>query len=292
MAVSDIVGTVVSGSFLETLRSQPRLVAITRPVQIPNGANTVRVPKADTSVTVRDYTAATAMVRERYIPTHVDVVITEQKYVDVYVDDTEEVQTLPALLNDVGGRGGNALADTIGDHLNTTLAAAIDNSQRTLGATADLSSGWTADARTLLVNTMNSCAATAKKAGFPQDRLVWAVPFEVEEQLINYLVIDKNSFGTGQFSDAAFASRSLPRVFGADVLADPDLAYDISADGTFVFAHLLINGRSLGYAQQLRNTRLVRPTDVFGTDFQALAMYGSKRMDDTFFRTVALTITT
>ena len=37
MAVADIIGTLVQAQFLETLRSQPRIVAITRPVNIPNG---------------------------------------------------------------------------------------------------------------------------------------------------------------------------------------------------------------------------------------------------------------
>ena len=225
------------------------------------------------------------------LPTHVDVAITDQKYVDVYIDDTEEVQTLPNLIADVGTRGANALADEIGDADLATELIALPDAQRTLGGGVQISgaNNWNAAKRATLVAAMSATAAAAKKAGFPQDRLVWLTSFEIEEQLINYLTADKETFGTGRFSEAAFASLTLPTIFGASVLVDGDIPYSEVA-GVKDFLYLIINGRSLAYAQQLRTTRLVRPHDLFGTDFQALAMYGAKRVDDTFFRKVGLTV--
>ena len=294
MAVSDIVGSLVEAQFLETLRAEPRLAAITRPVNVPAGANSTTVPIPDSSVTINDYVAGTAMTSERDVPTHVTLTINQQKYADVYVDDTEEFQTLPNLIGDVGRRGGEKMADTIGDYLATTISTSFPDANRTLGGSVEISGAndWNAAKRQTLVDAINAGAAAFKKAGAGrfQDRMVFATSPDIEEQLINYLVADKSSFGTGQYSDAAFASRALPRIFGADPLVDNDIAYSETA-GAQIFGYFLINGVSLGFGQQLQQTRLVRPSNMFGTEFQALYTYGAARMSNSLFRAVALTVT-
>ena len=290
MPIADLVGRYAATEFLSQLRNEPRLMAVTRATDVPPGNDRRREPVPGGTITIRDYTPGTDLgAAERPDPSYVDVVVDQRKYFNVYVDDTEEYETPVSLGQDAGRRGAEGMSDTINSHLFASLINSIPNGVQDDAGTLAITGGWDATKRAKIIETMGVTALAARKAGFPADRTVWLTSFEMEDQLGKYLSVDNKSFGTGGMSDRAFASATLPTIFGYPVVVDKAVTYKNTA-GAYNPIFLIVEGRTLAYAQTLAEARAVRPTNRFGTEFQALMNYGAKRLGDTHIRAVKMTV--
>ena len=240
--------------------------------EIRAAGDTVKIPSATLTPTIRDYAADTDISNpELFTGDSQDLVINQQKYFNLYVDDIDAVQSRPELMSEAMRLAAVQVAKQV-DTFNQGLFVGAFNAARRVTDTTDgdaVSDGHT-EAFIELKQKMS-------EANIPEGGRWAIVPPLVVARLEKYLLAQgSNSAFTPASSDEALRNGFVGRLLGFDLFVTNVVNETGSGDSTKVNIIASQGAEALTYAQQIAEIEAYRPEKRFGDAVKGLYVYGGK----------------
>lgn len=252
-----------------------------------NGGDRVNLNELTTVPTVRDYTIGEDMAdAEEATTTAVVLQLDKQKYWRVAMDDIDQIQTRPALMQELTRKASVQAAQQFDTDVRTEYAGGTwdDEGEGQNSFEVTVAATPTAENRQALVNQVQDIVELQDVDSFPTGRWM-VIPPVIRKQLVRFLVQDKGTLGSGQLQDSALVDNRLRDLFGLTVVTDTNMTNSVAAGS--VLAYFGINSWGC-YGRQIRKIESSRHPDQFADVVRGLYVYGIKRVhDDRRFRIVA-----
>ena len=128
MALSDFIPSVWSARFvdkLEAVRVWGELTNANYQGELASGGNVVKIPVSSTSITVGDYVSGTPITVAPDVAngTTIDLPVDQQKYFRFTVDDIQEFQSAPSLMDDAMRESASSVATVMDNYLKGIFSA-------------------------------------------------------------------------------------------------------------------------------------------------------------------------
>jgi len=245
--------------------------------EVAEGGDRVNLSQVTGTITVRDYTNAPIGAPERPDDARRVLSLDKQKYVNVTLPDVERMQARGAVFEEWARQAMEKLAVQIDVDVEATFNAGwVDSgagrNRFTIAAlAANADAAMRATYRATIVAGCFGIVERMDKARWMGDRYMVISP-QTKAHLVDYLVIDKSTFGTGARPDEALLNASIGNLFGCTVVMDPNLGDVAAANDPIAYF-----GRrdAVAFAQQMRQMEFYRPENDFADALKALYVYGS-----------------
>ena len=243
--------------------------------EFAGGGDTLHLSSLTTTPTVKDYTR-NQDIADPELMTDADLtlVIDQEKYFHIAVDDVDTVQMKPPLFSEFAQRAGQQVAKTVDEFLYTTWGASVPAAQKTsINPIPDNLNQTDAQLQTL-VTSVNQIVKKLEDAGWPLESTYGVMNTKVAYALREYLTRKgSGNVGTGQLADRTFVSGSLTNLFGIRMLVDKNMSNAVT-NGTPMINFGLTD--AVYWARQVRKTVAYTPEKRFADAVKGLFVYGAK----------------
>ena len=287
MALSDFVPTIWEARFIRNLEEQALWAQLASKHPITDG-NKIKVPKFTKAVTIRDYTAGTAMTGpEAADGSVVDIDINKQKYFNIMVNDITAVQSRPEVLNEYSRRASLELAMQLDAHLKgvfTAFAAKASNTARreTISELPSKAAGGKG-----FLNALIDMAATMDAAHFPRaDRWI-VVAADVWSGLVKWMLTQGTTIFVPQTAEAMMSSGMVGTLLDFTVYTSPSMPTVTLSSKKHTIAMLGQGRDAVGYGEQLDKIEAYRPESHFADAVRGLFTYGGAVLEPAFLYSIA-----
>lgn len=251
--------------------------------ELAAGGNQIHLIGVTTTVTVDDYTVNTDISDPQNI-TDSDTIlmVDQQKYFNIQVDDVDRVQSRPDLLNHFSILAGRQVAITTDEFMRgiwvpDAVRTTNDAARRFMfDASTNLGDSPTSANLRALVARLNNIVKSCDDEDWPNEGRWMVVNNQVLAGLRLYLV-DAGVIGSGDINNSAVVDGAVNRLFGMRVLNDKNIP-----DGANANDLLAAVGHSSGvyWASQIRRVEAYRPEKRFADAIKGLFVYGAKKVND------------
>ena len=206
-----------------------------------------------------------------------DLVIDQQKYFHIYVDDVDAVQSRPELMSEAMRLTAVKVAQTV-DTFNQGLYTAAFNSTRQVIDPTD--GDAVTDGHTEALIELKQKMSEAK---LPEGGRWLIVPPAMIARLEKYLLAQgSNSAFTPASSDEALRNGFAGRILGFDLYVTNVVNETGAADATKFNCIASQGAEALTFAQQITEIESYRPEKRFGDAVKGLYVYGAKIVKPNF----------
>jgi hypothetical protein len=246
---------------------------------IAEAGDTVHINKLG-DPTIKNYVVNTDMdAPERPDGTTKALIVDQTKYFNVAIDDVDDAQTRPKLLDGFSTRAGVKMAQTIDAFLGATMAtAATTNQIGTDGSPVVIKADGTGDFTPYQFAVEMRRLLASRDA--PLDSLWLAISTDLEAE---FLQDAKFTEGGGGIGDATVVRNgTIGRVAGFDILRTTGTPSSPGSGGSPVANHKMIGGAgnyATTFANQLAKIEAYRIQNQFGDGIKGLEVYGAKVLE-------------
>ena len=282
MALADFVPTIWSARFTDKLYANRVWGSLTNrnyEGELSSGGNTVKIPTSSTTISVGDYVSGTAITAapDKANGDTQDLVVDQQKFFRFIVDDIQEFQTRPDLMDDAMRESAEQVAIVQDTYLRGIYASG-HNSSRNTAVSADLTA---ATAGKDVISAFIDTKAEMTLASIPMENR-WAVvnPRTISVIEKYFLTNPADGVYVPAASDGVLRNGFAGTLLGFRLLVTsrtPEV--DISSTKY----DRLICGSGNGnvtMADQIRELETTRPEDMFADMVKGLYVYGAKLVHD------------
>lgn len=242
--------------------------------ELAMGGDRLHMGEITTTVTIGDYTKDTDMDPPQGADDVDEVLmLDQQKYFNIQVDDLDRVQARPDLLDEFARKAAVSVADTVNEFLYTTHLTATTGEaklRKTIAAkTAEFGNLAYAG---MLVEALIDSMTIMDRANIPRgNRYAIGTP-EIRAALVRYLV-DKGASFNGDMTDTAFMDGMISRAFGFDFAADNQAP--VPANGQNAQYIAMGHPEAMVWASQINRVEPYRPERRFADAIKGLYVYGA-----------------
>lgn len=277
MAISNFIPDVWAARFVTTLRASlvyGMFVNRNYRGNITMAGDTVKVPLWNKSFTVRDYVKGTALVApEEADGSTVDMAIDKQKYVNFEVDDIDELQSEPDLMERAMNEAAYDMASQIDSDLQTTF-----NGAYAAARSVRVTDAFTADSiGQKLLEGVISLRRMMSTANLPMEmRMLTAHPDTMAILDSHFATKSADGVYVPATSEATIANGFSGKLLGFDLYQTTKVP-TVDVSGTDYHRLFAVAGNeAVTFADQLTEIEPYRPHDGFSDAIKMLNVYGSK----------------
>lgn len=256
MSLDNFIPTVWSGRLLKQLDRKHVLVNVCNrdyEGEISDLGDTVKINSIG-DISVNDYTKnSTSVSAETLTDASTQLSIDQSKYFAFQVDDVDQVQQKPKVMNRAMDKAGVALADTADSYV--------------AGLHGDAGTSLTADLDSVTIfDALADIKGSLMENDVPASMDLWyvidphtytdAIADEIEDSTDNVERIREGSVG---------------RLYGFDIFVSNNLKYNSSDPYTLAGTY-----DAIAYAEQINSVEAYRPESKFADAVKGLHLYGSK----------------
>ena len=283
MALADFIPSIWSARFTSKLYAARVWGSLTnRNYQgsLSAGGNTVKIPTSSTSIAVGDYTSGTAITAapDQADGDTEDLVVNQQKFFRFLVDDIQEFQTQPGLMDDAMRESAEQVAIVQDNFLKNFYGTnyAAGRSVEIPGAMHGESEGFAV----ALINAFIDSKKALTNLNISMSNRWAVVSPTVIAALDKHFTVDGNDGSyTPATSDAAVVNGFGGVLLGFRLLVTTNVVMeDVSSKASERI--VLGQGNShVTMAEQIRSLEVTRPDDMFADLVKGLYVYGAKMID-------------
>ncbi len=261
MSLDNFIPTVWSSRLLTQLDENHILVNVTNREyegEIQNAGDVVKINSIG-DISVSDYTKnSTSISPETLSDASTQLEIDQSKYFAFEVDDIDQAQQKPQVMQRAMDKAGLALSDTADSYVAGLYGdAGISPSEEDWSGTIDLQGAAKKIKQNLMENNVPESA-----------RIWWVVPPDVYTDAIVDVVSDLSD-NVEELRNGVVGS-----VYGIEILVSNNLTGD-GTDGT-EYQTMAGTYDAIGYAEQINKVEGYRPEDSFSDAVKGLHLYGAK----------------
>lgn len=250
--------------------------------EIQEAGNTVKIPTSTTTVTVKDYVRDTDIADpELASGTSQDLVVDKQKYFHFYVDDIDEAQSKPSVINDSMREAAQQMAEQVDSDVRAEFNKAYASARQvTSGGTSGNAQkrpnedGFGKE----FIDAVIKLRRMMGVANIPSNGRWLMVHPDIMAGLDRHFLTDGN---TGTFTpntdESTLRGGFMGRLAGFDLFES-----NLQVDGTAINSvptWRLYAGQgteAVTFANQITENEMYRPEKRFGDAVKGLMVYGSK----------------
>lgn len=280
MALADLRSSIWSARFknrLDAATIWPGLCNRNYEGEIRAGHTTVKIPTYTGAVTVKDYTANQDIAATQLAnATSEDFTITQQRYFNIEVDDIQELQSRPDLLDAHLQEAAVTMAADINSYVFGKFNAVAPGNSRTT-AIANLKGGTeplrTAAAKAI-IEGLSDMKLQMFENNFIQVNQPWVVMSPVLYTLVEKYITVNTSVDYGGATGAALTAGFAGNLVGFNIIVDNNIA-----ERAGVFKCIVGTNQATTYAEQLVEIVPYRPERRFSDAVKALYVYDAAVVD-------------
>ena len=231
--------------------------------------DTVNYSGLTTEVTVGDYTRYTDIAApQNPDDTDYSLEMDTAKYFNINVDDLDQVQARPAVMDEFVRKAAVAVANEVNNDYRTAWMTNLPS-----GKTESIKAVTDNNTRRAFIEAVVDANNELKKANVPMDGRFMVIGPDLESELIKHIIRDgEQPIGTGSLADNAFTTGMLSNFLGIRTVVDTTfpavaagkpMAVIDRADGTY-------------HARQVAKVESYRPEKRFADAVKGLYLYGIK----------------
>lgn len=224
-------------------------------------------------VTVRDYTRGTPITREDPAFNRTTLLLDKDKYWAVDVDDVDQVQAAPDLIDEYMTNAARGMALQVNDDIRAAFDSGLPTGRETTIAYADTAAG-----RGALVGAFRTVAGLADAGNWPTAGRYAVIGTHTQTEINTYFGDDEFEAGTGIVADQIIRDWRMGRLYGWDIVVDPGIPTAGAKTGRAGYFGVL--GESVAYADNLRMVEALRPAEQFEDLVRGRMHYGAVRIRD------------
>ena len=239
--------------------------------------NKISLGRLTNDVAINDYSHNTDINDPETLTSGADeIVLDQQKYFHIYVDDIDRVQSNVPLLSAYTQKAAHRMADTFDGYVYGILnGSAVDATHKQ--TIADLGDAMTADQVKAMVRQFASVNKAMTDLNVPREDRWCVIGTPVEYALLQYLREESGGdWGSGDMGDAAWRNNMLSDFLGMSVMCSTQLPTAFpTGSGTAKKTRALIGRReSIAWSIQIQSIQSYMPEKRFGTAVKGLWTYG------------------
>ena len=269
MSIRNFVPTLWSAKIFQELDKAHILVPLCNrdyEGEIRNYGDTVKI-NAVGDITVSNYAPnVTSITPEQLAASQTVLEIDKAKYFAFYIDDVDNAQTNPKLMNEAMRKAAWALAD-VSDQL---IAGFYGSAGTTVGCTGIHADGTEA------LPVLSDAARALDENNVPSQGRWVVVPPWFHQRLINAEVLLTDG---SIVADASYRNGYVGKAYGFDVYMSNNLTTGISTVGNRSHYGLAGVNRAMSFAEQIVKVEAYRPENSFADAVKGLHVYGAKVID-------------
>lgn len=278
MAIADVVGKVFGTQLLEGIEQLTPVMPLmqNRSSEVSEYGDGVDIPVVQDLVSVADYHASNNITYGSLAPNKVTLALDKRKYIAFQLEDIDRAQVRFDLWNAAIRETAVQFSKQLSTDFRAVLAS-IDYTADSGARAWTPEIGETPDAtqRKLIVETLYDIVDAYRIAGYEGRPYVLAHP-ALYRQLVTYITEDVG-VAVGSMQTTGFMDGAIGALMGADIIPD----YGATSPTTVVgqASYVGLRGRSVCYAQQVRNVEQMRADGRFASQWRSLVTYGMLAQD-------------
>lgn len=250
--------------------------------EVSSEGDKLHLNKITSAVTVKNYTKNTDIDDPETITDEDNILnLNQQKYFHIEVDDIDEVQTKPSLLDAFAGDAARAVSLVLNDYLRgqydgarvaTGTGQNLVTSQRAANdATLDATPAFAEK----IIEHIFDVSKKLDDAFWPAEGR-WMIYGSLVQQQINWYLLQKGTLFSGQLQDSVFMNGFLKDFFGFRVGVDQGIPQSLTGNN-YVKNNRIYFGlpETLVYASQISKVEAYRPEKRFADRIKGLYTYGA-----------------
>ena len=284
MAIASFVPTVWAARFLDIYyRSLVWGVVVNREYEgeIRMAGNTVKVPVYTRGVTVKDYTKGVAIAAaETPSGSTKDLVIDQQRYYHVLIEDIDRVQTRPDLWGAILFDSARTMAEDVDARIKTVITENLDTAANRVRLTDAFEAD---DLPGKLVKGFVTLCRIMDEANIPKE-MRWAIVRPRTIELINKFFVDNESpMYLPVTNEAVLRNGFAGRLMGFSLLVTTGAASVVVGADTYDRTWCGQGNHWTAHAEQLMGMEAYRPESGFQDATKGLLVYGTDRLNDDYY---------
>ena len=277
MPITNVVPNVVSALLRRDFEAQNVWAGVGLDVsaEIETQGKSIDLGQITTTISVGDYVKGTDIEFQTLTDAKERLVVDKSKYFGVEVDDIDQVQSRPDIVEEGSRKSAIALARQVDSDAKAAWIASIPDDKKMDGTKVSTAAMRTATAGKSLMAEINELALMATLDKWPlSGRYLIMVPHAAAA--IRRHVLENNP-GDGTLANDTFINGATRgNLLGFGVREDINATYDGSADTPIMYA---VHVEGMYYANQIESVENIRKEKGFADIIKGLWVYGYKRTD-------------
>ena len=243
--------------------------------EVASGGDKLHLSEITGTVTIRDYAAGTALAAPEQAGDSDNVLnLNQKKYFNISIEDIERFQARPAVFEAWTMNAAQGVAQAFDRYVYSVYNNTWDDSGagRTRYEYTKTPGTVTKAWREGLVGEALDVVNLMDTAGWPTDNRFCVITTEVKMHLINYLVKDKSTLGSGSLVDSALVDAAFSRLFGVKIVVDNQLPTAAAQNNPFMLFGI---PSGIYTARQISKVEPYRPEKAFQDAIKGLYVYGA-----------------